>query len=97
MQNTETLKKVRNVIEIAVILLFCGLTLMFDYIHIQYVKDSLRNQYISKIIQQSCGVIAAVLLMIRLNIRLFGKPQHLLYMIRMYYLVGTWRFFSAKY
>ena len=67
--------------EITLILLFCGLTLALDYIKIDYVSNELRNQYISKIIQQACGGVAAILLMVRLNIRLFGKPQHLLYLI----------------
>lgn len=71
----------RNVIEIAVILLLCGLTLVLDYLKINYLEDELRNKYLSKIIQQGCGGIAAILLMRRLNIRLFGKPQHILYMI----------------
>ena len=81
MAEKDTQKSLHNIIEIIVILLFCALTLMFDYVKIDYVDHELRNQYISKIIQQGCGSIAAILLMYRLNIRLFGKPQHMLYMI----------------
>ena len=81
MVNQENRKSIRNVIEIAVILLLCGLTLALDYLKINYVEHELRNKYLSKIIQQGCGGIAAILLMRRLNIRLFGKPQHMLYMI----------------
>lgn len=74
-------KKIRNIVEISLILLFCLLTLAFDYIKINYVSHDLRNKYISKIIQQTCGAVAAILLMKRQGISLFGKPQHLLYMI----------------
>ena len=81
MSNKSTQKDIRNILEIAIILLFCGLTLAFDYIRIDFVAHELRNQYLSKIIQQSCGGIGAILLMKRLGIRLFSKPQHLLYMI----------------
>ena len=81
MSENDTQKSIRNIIEIVIILFFCGLTLLFDYLKIDYVEHELRNKYISKIIQQGCGTIAAILLMVRLNIRLFGKPQHLLYMI----------------
>ena len=81
MSNKEKGKSLQNVLEIAVILLLCGLTLVLDYLKINYVEDELRNKYLSKIIQQGCGGIAAILLMRRLNIRLFGKPQHILYMI----------------
>ena len=81
MSKSDTHKQLRNIVEIVIILLFCSLTLLFDYIKIDYVEHELRNKYISKIIQQTCGGIAAILLMLRLNIRLFGKPQHFLYMI----------------
>lgn len=81
MSNPDNRKRIRNLIEIAVILIFCVLTLVLDYVKISYVDHELRNKYISKIIQQSCGAIAAILLMYRLGIQLFGKPQHLLYMI----------------
>lgn len=81
MAEKDAQKTLRNIIEVAVILLFCGLTLLFDYVKIDYVNHELRNKYISKIIQQGCGAIAGILLMIRLNIRLFGKPQHFLFMI----------------
>lgn len=81
MSNKEKENSLQNVLEIAVILLLCGLTLVLDYLKINYVAHELRNKYLSKIIQQGCGGIAAILLMRRLNIRLFGKPQHILYMI----------------
>lgn len=81
MADKDKRKNLRNLLEIVIILLFCALTLIFDYVKIDYVDHELRNKYISKIIQQGCGAIAAVLLMRRLNIRLFGKPQHWLYMI----------------
>ncbi len=81
MSNKTNRKDIRNIVEIALILLFCGLTLALDYIKIDYVSHELRNKYISKIVQQGCGFIAAILLMIRLDIHLFGKPQHLLYLI----------------
>ena len=62
MVNQENRKSIRNVIEIAVILLLCGLTLALDYLKINYVEHELRNKYLSKIIQQGCGGIAAILL-----------------------------------
>lgn len=81
MAKTFDRKSIWNVVEIALILTFCLLTLVFDYIKVEYVSHELRNKYISKIIQQSSGAIAAVLLMRRLGIHLFGKPQQLLYLI----------------
>ena len=81
MSNQAKQKNIQNIVEIALILLFCGLTLALDYIKIDYVSHELRNKYLSKIVQQGCGGIAAILLMRRLGIRLFGKPQQLLYLI----------------
>ena len=81
MSNSDNRKRIQTLIEIVVILVFCVLTLVLDYVKISYVDHELRNKYISKIIQQSCGGIAAIVLMYRLGIQLFGKPQHLLYMI----------------
>ena len=81
MSNKINRKDIQNIVEIALILLFCGLTLAFDYIKVEFVSHELRNKYLSKIIQQTCGGVAAVLLMRRLNIRLFGKPQQVLYLI----------------
>lgn len=63
------------------ILLLCVLTVCLDFVKIEYVQDPLRNSLLSKIIQQTCGSLAGILLMYRANIRLFGKPQNLLFMI----------------
>ena len=81
MTNQKSQKDIRNILEIALILLFCVLTLVLDFVKITIIPHELRNKYLSKIIQQGCGGIAAILLMRRLDIRLFGKPQNLLYLI----------------
>lgn len=71
----------RNILEIGIIALLCVVTVVLDFVEIPYLNDPFRNRMLSKIIQQSLGGIAAVLLMLRLNIRLFGKPQHWLFLI----------------
>lgn len=81
MANQKSKKNIRNILEIAFILLFCAVTLALDFVKVTIVPHELRNKYLSKIIQQGCGGIAAILLMRRLDIRLFGKPQNLLYLI----------------
>ena len=76
MANQKSQKDIRNILEIALILLFCALTLVLDFVKITIIPHELRNKYLSKIIQQGCGVCSAILLMRRLDIRLFGKPQN---------------------
>ena len=81
MSTKQTQNKIRNIIEIALIAILCLLTVVLDFVNIPYLKDEFQNRMLSKIIQQTCGGIAAVLLMIRLRIRLFGKPQKWLFLI----------------
>lgn len=77
MRKKQGRKRIRNVVETSAIVLLCVLTVALDFLEISYVKDEFRNRMIGKIVQQVCGVVAAILLMLRLNVRLFGKPQKL--------------------
>lgn len=81
MQNQRSKEKICKRIEIAVILIVCAITLVLDFLKISYLKDEFRNSLFSKIVQQSCGALAAGLLMRRLGLKLFGKPQQWLYLI----------------
>lgn len=81
MQNTERQRSTRNIAEIAVIVLLCAVTVVLDFVKISYLKDPLRNTWLSKILQQTIGSTAGVLLLRRLGVKVFGKPQNLLYMI----------------
>ncbi len=74
-------KKIGRYIEIAVILLLCGCTLAMDFFPLSLLEDEFRNKLFCKIIQQSMGSAAGILLMITLNIRLFGKIHKPLYLI----------------
>ena len=63
------------------IVALCAAMLALDYIPIQYVKDGVRNVWISTIVQQCVGAIAIILLMLHLNIKLFGKIHAWLYLL----------------
>ena len=80
-QENKKQKRVRNILIIALIVILCAFTVILDFVEIEYISDELQNAIFSKLIQQTCGGIAAVLLMIQLKIRLFGKPKNLLYLI----------------
>ena len=74
-------KKIHNRIEIAIICLLCAATVVLDFVKIEYLTNSLRNALLCKIIQQTCGSIAGILLLRRLNLKLFSKPTNCLYLI----------------
>lgn len=67
--------------EFALILILCVATLLLDFFKISYSKNELHNKYIAKIVQQGIGVFAALLLLKRLNVKIFGMPQQGLYLI----------------
>lgn len=74
-------KKILDIIEIITICLLSIATIVLDFVKIEYLTDNLRNSLLSKIVQETCGSIAAILLLKRFNIKLFGKPTKLLYLI----------------
>ena len=78
---TQTKQKLQNVAQMICIVVLCLASIILDFVKIPYLKDGLRNALLSKIIQQACGVAAAILIMIRLRINLFGRPQKLLFLI----------------
>lgn len=81
MQNRNASKSIQDSITLAIILVLCVFTALMDVIPITYSKDETYNRLIEKIAQQSCGAVAGILILLRLNIRLFGKPRNLVYLI----------------
>lgn len=81
MQHKLISQKVKDYIEIIAIVLLCGASVALDFLHIPYLKDELQNALLSKIVQQLCGGFAAILIMLRIKIKLFARPQKLLYLI----------------
>ena len=66
-----------------------------EYLNISFVKDEIRNDFITKILTQTCGAGAAILLMVQMKIRLFGKPQKLLYLIPCFIVaIDNFQFYS---
>ncbi len=75
-------KKFYNYIEMMIIIVLGIVMVVLDFVHVQYVADSLRNALLSKIIQQSLGIVAGILLLRHLNIKLFGNfSREWLYLI----------------
>lgn len=80
-QNSKTRKNICNYIIIAIIIILMVCAAVLDFIKITYSRNPLHNRLIARIIQQSCGALAGTLILRRLNIRLFKKPQNCLYLI----------------
>ena len=74
-------RQVGDTVQLIAIFVFCGVAVLFDFVKIQYSSDEFINRMIAKIVQQCCGSIAAIVLMVRLKIKLFGVPQGWLYFI----------------
>lgn len=81
MQESNSRKSIWNIVEIVIIVLLCAFVLLADFVKLTYVQDALKNAMISKTVQQFSGAVAAILIMRRLDVNLFGKPQQLLYVI----------------
>ena len=48
--NDEVKKRIGNIVEIAVILILCGVTILLDFLKITYVENELWNKFLSKIV-----------------------------------------------
>ena len=81
MPKTKQNKSISYILIRVFIAALCVAMLALDYIPIQYVQDGVRNVWISTIVQQCVGAIAIILLMLHLNIKLFGKIHAWLYLL----------------
>lgn len=81
MENQGNRKRIRDRVEIAIILVLCAVTVVLDFIALTPFRSEFYNRMIGEILQQGIGSVAVILLMLRLRLKLFQKPQKLLYMI----------------
>ncbi len=62
-------------------MLLCAITLLLDFLRIPFSKDEFYNRTGTKILQQACGSILAILLARRLNLKIFRKVENWLYLL----------------
>ena len=90
-----TVQRLKNIIEIVCIAVLSLASVVLEFIPISYLKDGLKNALLSKLIQQLCGGGAAILIMLRLKIKLFGRPQNLLFLIPCFIIaIDNFQFYS---
>ena len=65
---------------VCIVLLF-AITIFFEFSNVKILVDEWRNNKLCSIIKLGCGALAAILLMFKSGICLFGKPQKWLYLL----------------
>ena len=63
------------------IIALCVATCVMEFVKISFTGNAFRDGMLSKILQQTFGSVAMILLMVRSGLRLFDKPQNLLYLV----------------
>ena len=95
-----SIRKIKNIVQIVCIAILCLASIVLEFVNIPYLKDGLQNALLSKVVQQLCGGVAAILLMLRLKIKLFSRPQKLLFLIPCFIIAidnfQFWSFFSGN-
>lgn len=81
MANTDKKKENNGRFTTVIIVVLCIAMLVLSVWDIRYAEDEARNLWIGRILQQTCGCLAVILLLARLKIKAFGKPQNWLYLI----------------
>ncbi len=74
-------EKIKKWARLGVILVLCAVTLALDYVEISLLDDKFRDTMLRKCLQQTCGAVAAILLMRYLQICLFGRIRNALYLL----------------
>lgn len=74
-------KKTLQYIQISIIAIFCVFMLVLEFVRFNIFEDLFYNQMLLKILQQTCGICVVYFLLKRLNIKLFRKPENLLYLL----------------
>lgn len=81
MRQGERRKRIQGYTQIAVIAVLCAFTMLLDFVDISFSNDEFYNRMLCKILQQILGSTAGILVVLRLDVKLFGQPHNLLYMI----------------
>ncbi len=75
MRNDEGRKRVKNRLVFATIALFCGVAILFDFLSLSCFSSVWRNKIATESLQYVCMGIAAILVVLRLKLRLFERIE----------------------
>lgn len=100
MSKTNDTNKIKNILITSVIVALCVVMAVLQFVSVTYTQDELWNGLISRIVQQTCGIVAVVLVLYTMKIKLFGKPQQWLYLLPCIICAVNnfqfWSYFSGK-
>ena len=81
MPKTHDKNRIKQTITMLIVLVLCGIMAFFELGTVKLLTDDEQNKWLLKIIQQTCGSIAVLILLFAMRIRLFGKVQKWLYLL----------------
>lgn len=81
MQEELKRKRIKDTVFTVSIVILCGAMILLDFVSPRYSSDIRRNRWIGDIVQQCCGIVAVLMLMARMKIKLYRKPQGWLFFI----------------
>ncbi len=76
-----TKKQLLNIIEISIVCLSVIFTIVTNFIKIKYSSNALHDNFLKKIIPYTLVSIATVIIIKRLNIKIFKKIENIVYVI----------------
>lgn len=100
MPKTHDKNKIKKTILMLIVAILCGIMAFLEFAKLTLVLDTVRNKWLLKIIQQACGSIAVILLLVSIRVRLFVKVQKWLYILPCLLIAINnfqwWAFFEGK-
>lgn len=83
-----------------IVVVLCGIMAFLEFSSICLIPDEKRNEWLLKILQQSFGSMAVILLLYSMRVKLCGKPRKCLYLIPCFLIAVNnfqwWSFFAGK-
>jgi membrane protease YdiL (CAAX protease family) len=74
-------KTIKNKIVDVAIVAFLVLTVLFEFVKIDFCANDLHNGFLQKILGLVFGTVAVYAVMLRINVKLFSKPEKILFFL----------------
>ena len=100
MPKTYDKNKIKQRFVMCIVAVLCGIMAFTELAEISLLTDEKRNEWLVKILQQTCGSVAVILLLLSMRVKLFGKIDKWLYVIPCLVIAVNnfqwWAFFQGK-
>lgn len=92
--------KIKQRVVMFIVAVLCGVMAFMELAKVSLLADEQRNEWLVKILQQACGSVAVILLLLSMRVKLFGKIDKWLYIIPCIVIAVNnfqwWAFFYGK-